>query len=131
MKIETLLIEKIYISDQSKDGRKFTTKAGKPYKRIAIKTREYPQDYLTNFIFTPDDVQLIWKAGDIIKVIVSKNNQYLNYRLPARVDYLEKRIEELEKVVFNKEMGYLPSKAETEEDEINKKLAEEEENLPF
>ena len=125
MKIEQVIIKQIYINNKDKAGKEFISqKTGKPFQKIALKTAEYSNEYLTNFIFNPDDPQLTWKIGDKVSVIVEKNGQYMNYHLPKRIDYLEQRIESLEKSVS---MYFGGRKSENKEVEGEIKIAD----LPY
>ena len=113
MKIETLTITKIFINHESKTGEKFVSaKTGKKFWKIAIQVDEqdYKGEYLTDLIFEETDERFEWKTGQMINVIVSRNNQYLNFKLPKQIDYLEMRIEALENLLNS---GKLQTKKDT------------------
>ena len=94
--MEQLLIEKIYISDKSKDGTPFVTKKGKPFRKIAIKTEKYGDRWPSDFIWDDNDPKLSWKVGDTVTVVVEEKGQYLNFRQPSKEDLISARIDSLE-----------------------------------
>jgi len=115
MRIEKLTITRVFVNDKNKEGLPLLTKAGKPYRKIAIQTQEYGNEYLSSFIFEPGDEKLNWKSGQTISVIVEKNGQWFNFRMPTNSDYqeirmesLEKRIEALEDFAKNKVVPAMP-----------------------
>ena len=42
-----IVLTKIYISDEKKDGTKFIDKNGKPFKRVAIQTNSHGDTWLS------------------------------------------------------------------------------------
>lgn len=129
MKIEKLKILSVAISDKNKDGAPFLTKAGKPFKKIAIKVEDYPA-YLSDFLWRDDDFRFQWKVGDVVEVIVSQNGQWWNFKCPSEQDKLLLRVEDLETRVKNLEAAFKPSNADELADEDTPPEAPEEE-LPW
>lgn len=91
--MQEVTIKKIYINDKSKDGKPFVTRDGRPYKKIALKTEEYPDKYITGF---HNDTTELWKEGDKVSILIEENGQYLNFKLPNKTDELEGRVKVLE-----------------------------------
>lgn len=89
-------ITKIYRSFQDKQGNSLKTKDGRNFERVAIKTQEYGDRYISGF---GGDWNENWKIGDIIDIKIEQKGEYLNFskidRLD-RLDELEMRIDELE-----------------------------------
>src|SRR3990167_10756238 len=106
MEIKNLTITKIFINHESKTGEKFVSAKGKKFWKIAIQVdeKDYKGEYLTDLIFEETDERFEWKTGQEINVIVSRNNQYLNFKLPKQIDYLEMRIEALENLLNSGEL---------------------------
>lgn len=88
-----ITVQKIYISDKKRDGSPLVSKQGKPYKKISIKTAEYPDKWLSGFY--SDDMR-DWSEGDTKDVIVEQNGDFLNFKLPTKTDGLEERVRILE-----------------------------------
>lgn len=95
-KIEKLLLTAVYKNDKDKSGQPFITQKGKPFWKIAIKAKEYGNEYLSSLIFEPDDILHTWKASQVVSVIVEKKGAYLNFRMPNEKDYLEMKLEEFD-----------------------------------
>ena len=100
--IEKVILTQVYITDKDKQGNNLVNKWGKPYKKIAIKCNEFEEKWLSSFLNSDFDPRNAWKSGHTVKIIVEERGEYLNFRLPSQVDYLESRVKELEKVVFPK-----------------------------
>lgn len=132
MDIIKTVLTKVYINSEKKDGSKFVTKMGKPYKKIAIQTDSHGSTYLSDFIFRDDDIKLSWKAGDEVEIGIWQNGTYWNFKVPNKTDKLEeefeklkKRVDDLEKVKAHAEVGEEMPPAPTTEPEITT------EDLPF
>jgi len=99
MKSEKVTIERIHRSDKDKTGNLFTTKDGRNYTRIGIKTQEHGEKWLSGF---GNSENSNWNVGDKVEIIVEENGQYLNFRnMPRNVSYkdfqdLKARVEKLE-----------------------------------
>jgi len=102
--MENLTITKVYRSNKDKKGNLLISQNGNEYTRLAIKTKEYGDRYVSGF---GNDKNAGWKVGDIVEVIVEEKGEYLNFSMPKekdliaeRIDALEKRIEELEERLY-------------------------------
>jgi len=131
MRIENLtIIEKPYISDKNKAGEEFKTQRGKKYWKIAMKTDLYKNEWLTGFIWENTDPMFNLKSGDQLSVIIERNGNYLNFRIPRKMDYLEMRLENLEN-----ELKELKELITTPDERIVKNeapdMSEDISNVPF
>ena len=90
-------ITQIYRSDKDKNGNLLKTADGRPYERIAIKTAEYGDRWISGF---GNRRNRDWRVGDVVDIEISeveKDGQiYLNFETPSRLDLLEERIGALE-----------------------------------
>jgi hypothetical protein len=96
MKLVTLNLTKVYINDKDKEGKKFVSKNGKSFWKIAVKAKEYDDKYISNIIFDQDDDMFNWTPNQVVKVIIEKNGNWLNFKVPTKLDSLEMRIQALE-----------------------------------
>ena len=96
--MQKVTITRTYVSDKSKDGIPFTSKAGKPYKKLAIKTTEHGDKWLSGFQNKDNEN---WKEGDVVDIIVKQNGEYLNFDVPKTEDKLAMRVSALEVEVMN------------------------------
>ena len=98
MEIIKTQIVKANTYDKSKDGTPFKTRAGKPYKKVSvlIDDPKYSNEWLTCFAFDQNDSTLTWKPGDQVEIVIERNGQYLNFRIPGHLDRLEARVSALE-----------------------------------
>lgn len=107
--IEQVKITKVFTSDKKKDGAEFKTKAGKKFWKVAIKTDKYPDNWYTAFAFDQGDEVMGLKEGDEVKVVLWKDGDWYNFKLPTRLDELEERVQVLEtfmrSTAVNKEMA--------------------------
>ena len=101
MNQQTYTITKIYRSFTDKTGNELKTKDGRPYERVAIKTIETGDKYISGF---GNQENQNWKIGDQIQIVVEQKGEYLNFKelkendlLNTRVTKLEKDVEELKK----------------------------------
>lgn len=92
-----ITIEKIYISDKSKQGIAYIDKNNKPYKRSAIKSAGNP-NWISANIFFPDDPILSWQVGETHEIVVEDNvvgdKTYWNFRLPKKDDAVKNALTE-------------------------------------
>ena len=96
-----LTITKIYRSDKDKEGKPLLSKKdGRPYSKIALKTREYGEGRWVSGFGNQTNSQ--WKEGQTVEVEIEEKGEYLNFKNINKVDALEKRVEMLEAVVFKK-----------------------------
>lgn len=94
MEIKTVTITKVY------KGMQETKFGDKP--KVAIKTQEYGDKYLTTFKVT--SAMDSWKEGDKVTINVEKKGDFLNFTMPsaehAQQGELLKRVERLEMAQF-------------------------------
>ena len=103
-KIRKITVVKIYISHLDKHGMPLKTKAGVPYKRIALATKEFGQKYISGFITKDDDPKNLIQEGQVLDAIIEEKGDFLNFRLPSSLDILSKRLEEFEDRVSKLEL---------------------------
>lgn len=97
--MDRVKLQKIYISDKDKAGNQLISKkTGKGYWKIAIKTNIHGDTWLSDFINFQDDPRFNWKEGDEVIIATEQHGQYLNSKIPSRLDFLEQRIERLERL---------------------------------
>jgi hypothetical protein len=128
MNLEKVKITGIWINDKDKEGKKFISSRGKGYWKVAILCDKYPKKYLSSLIFDEDDERFHWQIGDEIEIVVEKNGDFLNFKVPTRLDRLEIRVKALEEFMIN------PAGKKEMPPEILEKEPEKEiqpEDLPF
>jgi len=103
-----IVLTKIYISDQKKDGTKFVDKNNKPFKRVAIQTNSHGETWLSSFSFRDSDEMREWKEGQEVQILISKRDDFWNFRIPTKGDLLEERVTKLEEAVFDSKDTPLP-----------------------
>lgn len=90
----------VYKSDKDKQGQPLINKNGKPYTKLAIKTKEHDDTWLSGF-----DGKLTtgWIAGAEVEIEVKKNGNWTNFTPMdpdkvgrAEFDDLVKRVSALE-----------------------------------
>ncbi len=91
-------LTKVYISDKKKDGTKLIDKNGKQYHKIAIKIadEQYRDEYLSGFLYDDDDPRFQWKEGDEVTIVIERNGEYVNFKVPSRLDMIEERVSAIE-----------------------------------
>ena len=122
---ETVRITKVYINDKDKEDKPFTTKKGKPFWKVAIKTDKYPNDWLSALAFEQDDAEMQLQEGDEVKIIVETNGQYKNFKMPTRLDQLEERVVILEVFMQSSVANKVMAKPSADEPPIR------DEDIPF
>jgi len=125
--MQELTITKIYRSTKDKLGNELKTKDGRPYERVAIKTQEYGDKYISGF---SGDFNRNWQIGDKVKVLVEQKGEYLNFSKITENDLLELRVAKLEKDVeaLRKFIATPANPAEPSELDYP---PEEDSNIPF
>ncbi len=97
-----LTIKKVFTTDtDKKTGNKLTftsKKDGKQvaYTRIGIMTAEYPDRWIGSMATNTNDPVLQIKEGQTIEATVTESGNFLNFKLPNRLDLLEARVAVLE-----------------------------------
>jgi len=122
MTLEKVKITGIWINDKDKEGKKFISSKGKGYWKVALLCDKYQGKYLSSLIFDADDERFNWQKGDEIEIVVEKNGNFLNFKVPTRLDRLEMRVGVLEDFMAGKPTEEVP---EIPEGEIEPK------DLPF
>jgi|SRR3990167_2918687 len=99
--MEIVTIRQIYRNSESKDGKPFIGKDGKPYEKIAIRCVEYGDEYLTGF---SSKWNQFWKVGDKVEVeienVFKDGKKFMNIRPPDKMGAMAKQIEEIHKMVY-------------------------------
>ena len=96
-----VVLTKVYISDQKKDGTAYIDKNNKPFKRVAIQTNSHGDTWLSSFSFRDSDEMREWKEGLEVQILISKRDDFWNFRIPTKADLLEERVTKLEEAVFD------------------------------
>jgi len=110
--LSNVSIEKLYKSEQGKDGKPFVSSKGNPFKKvdIYIDARAIPDPDFKGKIsyFDYYDNTSNWGQGTTITGTVVKNGNYFNFQLPPSgkkaldldIKELQSRVEKLEAKVF-------------------------------
>lgn len=101
--MQNTIITKVFISDSGKDGKKFIAKNGKPYWKVGIKTDRTGDQWYSTIVFREDDPAKLLKEGDERVLILEKNGEYFNFRVPTKIDILDSKLTELYQKVRNLE----------------------------
>ena len=126
--IKEYKILKVYISDKSKSGQPFVS-FGKPAKKVALKIEGIDGYVSTYPSAKTDDPIFSLKEGDVKRLIVWKSGEFVNFKIPTRVDELEQRVARLEKDVY--EDNNLKEPHELAPEEIAEPTEVLPEDLPF
>lgn len=98
--LQKVKLTKVFSSDTKKDtGQKYVDKNGKPFWRVGIKTDKTGDDWYSALAYSPSDREMQLEEGQEVELLLEEKNGYKNFRLPSKVDLLEKRVEALEKSV--------------------------------
>lgn len=97
-----ITLTKVFRSTKKKDGTPLIGKNGRPYTKLAIKTNEHGDRWLSGF--DGKETQG-WKEGDTVDVIVEEKGEYLNFSVPKKEAQssaaIEKLIEKIDAVNTN------------------------------
>lgn len=133
--IQKLTLTKIYRSDKDKNGKLLVTKDGRAYSKIAVKTKEYGDKFISGFssYWNKD-----WVEGQVVGAVVEPNGDFLNLKKPDPIAELEekltKRILVLEQALFQDHHPQSDDEPSGHVEDINGELMsarEKKENLPF
>lgn len=116
--IEQIKIDKIYRNTERKDGTPYTTRDGKAFTLVTIKSGDKSYSYCD---FNNKTAHL--QEGETVPLLIEQNGDFLNFKLPYKTDFLEVRVEKLEKIVtglYQKLNG-----------PVEKEVKEPESDLPF
>ena len=94
--MQKLTITKIFKSDKDKNGNLLKTKDGRAYSKLAIKTKEYGDKWISGFLSFWNEN---WIEGQIVGAVVEPNGDFLNLKKPDPIAELAERVTELEKLV--------------------------------
>ena len=108
-------ITKVYRSDKDKNGNVLMSKAGRPYTKLAIKTKEYGDRWLSGF---DNKDTSSWNDGDTVELNIEEKGEYLNFNTKKSsgqdwggvIEVIRLELSDLKKRVSNLESG----------DELNK-----------
>ncbi|RLF07741.1 MAG: hypothetical protein DRJ69_06870 [Thermoprotei archaeon] len=104
-------IEKVFINDTNKDGKKYVTKTGKPFSMAII---QWEGKKASKLLW--DDAQVAdakEMEGQTFQLAITKNGEYTNWDYPKAediaADELEKRVKVLEDEVFKAKATETPT----------------------
>lgn len=103
-----VIIAKVYINDKSKDGKPLIDRNGKPYKKVAIQTDIHGQKWLSCLSYREDDDVRQLVVDQSAEIVVEQNGEYLNFKLPSRLDLLEAALGDVQKRVSKLEGTDVP-----------------------
>ena len=101
-------MEKVKIVKVTRHER--VSKSGKPYTSVGIQTLQYGEQWLNGF---GNAENAAWKMGDEVTIEVEKRGEYLNFKMPQKMNEtrigdkikeIELRLELLEKVILPKDL---------------------------
>jgi len=98
--MEKVIITKVYKSDKNKEGKAIMAR-GKQAWRVAIQTGKFGDKWFSTLAFAQDDAVMTLNEGDEKTLVLWEQNGYSNFKLPGKIDFLEQRIERLEKMISN------------------------------
>lgn len=101
IKLQKVSISKVIIKDKNKDGVALKTKDGKSFRKVVIQTNELGDLWLSKLVFDYNDPCLSFKEGDVVDIVIEKNGDFYNFKLPSRLDRLEARVKALEDFMIN------------------------------
>jgi hypothetical protein len=90
-------INKIFFNNTNKTGQPYVDKKGKPYQIANIYFQG--QEKSASIFVYPGSEVLGWGEGMEVDVILERNGDFLNARIPNKSDELEKRVNVLENFV--------------------------------
>lgn len=95
--MEKVTIKRVIIKDHDKNGSPYRDKNGKPFKRVGIQTDKHGDQWLLNIAYNDYDPKLKLQEGQQTEIEVEQNGDFTNFKIPTRLDLLERRVEALEK----------------------------------
>lgn len=93
--MQQVTLTKVFSSDKNKDGQEFKTKDGKKFWKMAIKTQELGDEWLSCLFFDEGRMPQ-WSEGDQVAVEIEESNGYKNFRIPTKYDTLMAMFNELD-----------------------------------
>lgn len=103
--MEHLTITRVAVTDKNKEGVEYKDKNGKKFKRVSVLFDKYPDQWHTCLAYNPDDAVMKLEAGYEGSFIREKNGDFLNFRMPSRVDVLDSELQALKARVARLEGG--------------------------
>jgi len=100
--IRKLTLTKIYRSDKDKNGKLLVTKDGRAYSKIAVKTKEFGDKFISGFSSYWNEN---WVEGQIVGAVVEENGDFLNLKKPDPVAELADQVKLLEQRIATLEQG--------------------------
>jgi hypothetical protein len=100
MSLKKVKLEKIYINTE-KEGQPLKTKNGDEYTMVVIEVNGQKASMFCDNKRNSKNIDLAktWKPGDIIQVVIEKNGDFLNFKIPGKYDELEARVASLEAII--------------------------------
>ena len=117
--MQKVTITSVQVYDKKQDGTPYTTKDGKPFKRVVIKTDLHGEKQLSCTAWNADDAVLKLQAGDERTIVIEQNGDFTNFKLPTKTDLLEDRIDDLARRVAKLERPTEPDYPTPEEEGID------------
>lgn len=117
--MEKLTITKLFRSNKDKSGKALVTSDGRPYERVAIKTQEYGDKWLSGF---GNRGNAMWQIGDEVEVKVEKvqknGNEYINFSAPNMWDEIKTIKKRLDALEGKDDGGFAESQGGKLDDEV-------------
>lgn len=132
--MEYLTIKKHMTFDKGKDGTILKDKRGNQYWRVAIKTNEYGDSWLSGFCKTQEDPKMTMKEGSRYQLVVESTGKYLNFDLPKPIDLLDAEVDKISRVqkvilehigITEKELEKILKEKENGKDDIEEPIVED------
>lgn len=79
MSLERITITQIGRYDKNKEGNVLTTKDGRPYQKLLLKSEEHGDNWISGF---SGDWNKEWKVGDVVEAEIEHKGIYLNLKSP-------------------------------------------------
>lgn len=89
-------LTRVYISDKSKDNKPFVDKNGKPFSRVAIQTSQTGDEWYSCLSYKDTDPERKLMQGTDVDIELFESNGFKNFKLPSRLDLLERRMDSIE-----------------------------------
>lgn len=91
-----LTLTKVFISDKDKNGQPLVGQNGRPYKKIAIKAREYGERWLSGFVSSWNEN---WREGQTVDAEVEQRGDYLNLKRPDPMQEVHDQLNRIERML--------------------------------
>lgn len=100
--MEKVTLTKVYKTDiDKKTGNKLSFISKKDgsavfFTRIAILTKEHGDTWITGMFVEENDPRNSWKEGEKVIIDIEKKGDFVNFKLPGKMDILETRLNEID-----------------------------------